>query len=180
MFDTCVSAVLSAIGASKNAKRAAAVHVLFNTLATLILLPLYYLVDWLFVLPFADAVADPAGIAVCHSVFNVLAVILLMPGAGILEKLACRFVPDSREKERAQLLDERLLNTPPVAVARCCDVAAEMADIAVTSAKQSFALLFDYDEKTAQSLRESEERVDMYEDQPVSYTHLTLPTICSV
>ena len=166
---TCVSAVLSAIGTSKNAKRAAAVHVLFNSLAALILLPLYYLVDWLFVLPFADVAANPAGIAVCHSVFNVLAVILLMPGAGILEKLACRFVPDSREKERAQLLDERLLHTPPVAVARCCDVAAEMAEIAVTSAKQAFSLLFTYDAKIAQALRENEERVDMYEDQLGTY-----------
>ena len=166
---TCVSAVISAIGASKNAKRTAAVHVLFNTLATLILLPLYYLADWLFALPFADWLADPVGIAACHTGFNILAVILLMPAAGVLEKLACRFVPDAKEKERTQLLDERLLATPPVAMERCRAVAITMAEMAVDSAKQALSLLCAYDAKTADAIRQAEEQVDRYEDQLGTY-----------
>ena len=166
---TCISAAISAIGASQNAKRTAAVHVLFNTLATLILLPLYYLADWLFALPFADRLADPVGIAACHTGFNLLAVILLMPAAGLLEKLACRFVPDTREKEKNQLLDERLLAAPPVAMERCRTVAVTMAEMAVDSARQALSLLCAYDAKTADAIRQAEEQVDRYEDRLGTY-----------
>ena len=166
---TCVSAAISAIGASQNAKRTAAVHVLFNTLATLILLPLYYLADWLFALPFADRLADPVGIAACHTGFNLLAVIVLIPAAGLLEKLACRFVPDTREKEKNQLLDERLLAAPPVAMERCRTVAVTMAEMAVDSARQALSLLCAYDAKTADAIRQAEEQVDRYEDRLGTY-----------
>ena len=166
---TCISAAISAIGASKNAKRTAAVHVLFNTLATLILLPLYYLADWLFALPFADRLADPVGIAACHTGFNLLAVIVLIPAAGLLEKLACRFVPDTREKEKNQLLDERLFAAPPVAMERCRTVAVTMAEMAVDSARQALSLLYSYEEKTADAIRRAEEQVDRYEDRLGTY-----------
>ena len=166
---TCVSAAISAIGASQNAKRTAAVHVLFNTLATLILLPLYYLADWLFALPFADRLADPVGIAACHTGFNLLAVIVLIPAAGLLEKLACRFVPDTREKEKNQLLDERLFAAPPVAMERCRTVAVTMAEMAVDSARQALSLLCAYDAKTADAIRQAEEQVDRYEDRLGTY-----------
>ncbi len=166
---TCVSAAISAIGASQNAKRTAAVHVLFNTLATLILLPLYYLADWLFALPFADRLADPVGIAACHTGFNLLAVIVLIPAAGLLEKLACRFVPDTREKQKNQLLDERLFAAPPVAMERCRTVAVTMAEMAVDSARQALSLLCAYDAKTADAIRQAEEQVDRYEDRLGTY-----------
>ena len=166
---TCVSAMISAIGASKNAKRAAVVHLSFNIIATLILLPLYYLADALFQFPFVSHAATPLGIAVVHTTFKILALALLMPASRLLEKLACRIVPDSKKDEGAQLLDERLLATPSVAIERCRTVAVTMAEEAVTSMKSSMAQLASFEAKGGEAIRASEERVDVYEDELGTY-----------
>ncbi|MCI8473614.1 MAG: Na/Pi cotransporter family protein [Clostridiales bacterium] len=166
---TCVSAMISSVGASKNAKRAAVIHLSFNVIATLILLPLYYLVSWLLQDPLGDKVASPVGVAIVHTVFKLIALLVLMPFTKQLEKLSCVIVPDSKKNEETQLLDERLLATPSVAIVRCREVAVSMAKTAVGSIKEAVVLLGNYNEKAAVHARELEDEVDVYEDKLSSY-----------
>lgn len=166
---TCVSAMISSVGASKNAKRAAVIHLSFNVIATLILLPLYYLVSWLLQDPLGDKVASPVGVAIVHTVFKLIALLVLMPFTKQLEKLSCVIVPDSKKNEETQLLDERLLATPSVAIVRCREVAISMAKTAVGSIKEAVVLLGNYNEKAAVHARELEDEVDVYEDKLSSY-----------
>lgn len=168
---TCVSAMISSIGASKNARRASIVHLSFNVIATLILLPIYYLL--LFVLPdsmtaIVNEAVDPLGIAVVHTGFKILALLILMPCSGLLEKLACTIVKENGKGE-VQLLDERLLTTPAVAVERAKEVAKEMAHLSVSSLKSALPLLDGFDEKKSLQIREEENKVDMYEDKLGTY-----------
>ena len=170
---TCVSTIISSIGATKNAKRASTVHVVFNVLATLILLPLYCLADYL-IERFAgfsvgSIVVDPLLIAVIHTAFNALAVLILMPFTKLLEKLACILVPDSKKEEHTQLLDKRLLATPSVAVERCREVAGIMAEISVKSLLKSLDLITNFTDKGADEVRDDENRVDHYEDELGTY-----------
>lgn len=166
---TCVSALISSIGASKNAKRAAVIHLSFNVIATLVLLPLYYLVSLLLHDPLGDKIASPVGIAIVHTTFKLVALLILTPFTKQLEKLSCVIVPDSRKNEETQLLDERLLATPSVAIVRCREVAVSMAETAVRSIKEATVLFENYNEKAAMHVRELEDEVDVYEDKLSSY-----------
>ncbi len=166
---TCVSAMISSVGASKNAKRAAVIHLSFNVIATLIILPLYYLISWFLQDPLGAQVASPVGIAIVHTVFKLIALALLMPFTKQLEKLSCLIVSESRKNEKMELLDERLFVTPSVAIARCKEVTVSMARLAVESIKESTALLGEYTEKAAMRVREKEDEVDIYEDKLGSY-----------
>ncbi len=165
---TCVTAVISSAGASKNAKRTAMVHLLFNIIATGVLLPIYCIVYALVKPAFLQGYASPLNIAIAHSVFNILAVTLLIPCSALLVNAACKLVKDSK-KDDTVLLDERLLATPSVAVARCRDVAGDMATLSVSSFKESLALLDKYDTALAQKIAEDEGKVDTYEDRLGSY-----------
>jgi len=165
---TCVSAMISSIGASKNARRASIIHLSFNIIATLIILPIYYIVATVFQPPIIHEAADPIGIAVVHTAFKIFALIILMPCSGLLEKLACKIIREDGKGE-VQLLDERLLATPAVAVERCKTVATTMAEVSVSSLKKSFALIENYNEKEDQVIRSEEDSVDMYEDKLGSY-----------
>ena len=170
---TCITAMLSSVGATKNARRAAAVHLIFNVLATCVELPLFYLVYWLFkssVGPIVESFATPAGIAIIHTCFKLLALAVFLPMTGVLEKLACKLIRDKSDKvEQVELLDTRLLATPTVAVMRCKSVATDMARLSVRSLQTSLKLLDEYDPKIAEQIREEENQVDMYEDKLGSY-----------
>lgn len=166
---TCVSALISAIGASKNARRAAVVHLLFNVIATLIILPVFYLVHFFVQFSFMDMAADSFIIAVLHTIFKLLALAVLMPASNLLVKLSEKLVPDAKEEGEMQLLDERLLVTPAVAIERCRVVAVNMAELAVSSLKDSFTMLSDPSRKLGESIRAAEDKVDMYEDKLGSY-----------
>lgn len=166
---TCVSAMISSVGASKNARRAAVIHLLFNVIATLILLPLYYLADNLFLSGFSEAIASPVGIAVVHTGFKILALSILMPCGRLLERLAYVFVPESGKRDQAELLDPRLLATPSVAVARSRDVAVAMAELSCSTLFSSIRQLSEYSVKSADALRAHEDMVDMYEDKLGAY-----------
>ncbi len=167
---TCVSAMISSVGASKNARRAAIIHLSFNVIATLILLPLWYLVDFFAGFAFVSGGANEVGIAIVHTVFKILALLLLMPASGLLEKLANVVVRDNKKKQdETQLLDERLLATPSVAIERCRTVTVSMAQISVHSLKSAIGLINSFDEKTMERIREEESRVDMYEDKLGTY-----------
>lgn len=110
---TCVTAMISSVGANKNAKRAAVVHLLFNIIGTCVWLSVFYLINAVVHFDFVGNSIDQLGIAVVHTTFNVLCTALLFPFSGLLEKLACRLVRDDKVPEQIQILDERLLSTLP-------------------------------------------------------------------
>ena len=161
---TCVTAMLSAVGANKNAKRAAMVHLSFNVIGTAVWLTVFCLAKWLLAPAFLDQSASLLGIAVAHSVFNVLCTLLMLPLSGMLEQLVCKIVPDDKKPEVVSELDERLLTTPPVALARCRKVASDMANCAVTAMKQGITALTAYTPELAAQVRRAEEQTDHYED----------------
>lgn len=166
---TCISAMISSIGASKNAKRAAVIHLSFNLISAVICLTVYYLLNMIIGFPFVNDTANPLGIAVVHTVFKIFALALLMPFTKQLEKLSYLIVRDSDEKEKVSLLDERLLSTPPVAVERCRNIAFDMAEISMQSLKNSMNLIFEYQQNTADNILKDEDTIDKYEDELGSY-----------
>ncbi len=166
---TCVTALLSSIGANRNAKRAAAVHLSFNVIGSIVWLMLFWIIKITVAPALLGEAATMAGIATCHSIFNILCTILLMPLSGLLEKLAMRLIPDPKTPETTVELDERLLTTPAVALAQCRQVAADMANCAVTALKNAITALKAYTPALADAVREGEERSDHYEDLLGSY-----------
>lgn len=166
---TCVSAMISSIGATKNAKRAALVHLYFNLIAAVILMALFYGLHALLQFSFVSTAANQVGIAVVHTVFKLLALLLLLPFTKGLERLACLTVKDGEKEEQIPLLDERLLATPTVAIERCRDVTGSMAALSCDVFVKSINMLGRYNEKEAQSILEDEGRVDSYEDMLGTY-----------
>ena len=161
---TCVTAMLSSIGANKNAKRAAMVHLSFNVIGTIVWLVAFCMVKWIMAPVFLNEAASLLGIAIAHSVFNVLCTILMLPLSGMLEMLVCKLVPDDKKEEVVSELDERLLTTPPVALAQCKEVAADMANCAVNALRDSIAALSAYTPELAVRVRKAEDKTDHYED----------------
>ena len=166
---TCVTAMISSVGANKNAKRAAVVHLLFNIIGTCVWLSGFYLINAVVHFDFVGNSIDQLGIAVVHTTFNVLCTALLFPFSGLLEKLACRLVRDDKVPEQIQILDERLLSTPPVAIGRCQEVAETMARISMDALRTGCRLIEHYDAKEAQAVRETEKEADQYEDMLGTY-----------
>lgn len=166
---TCVTAMLSSVGANKNAKRAAFVHLYFNIVGTLVLLTIFTLVRSIVDLPFIHEPASYLGIAVVHSTFNILCTMFLMPFARGLEKLAILTIKEEKTQEQYEMLDERLFSTPSIAVERSRDVTLAMAEISVSSLQQALGLLQNYDAKLALTIRQEEQSVDRYEDKLGSY-----------
>lgn len=163
---TCVTAMLSSVGANKNARRASLVHLLFNIIGSTVMLSVFSIINTTLSPVIFSQNADRLSIAVCHTVFNVAATAVLLPASGILEKLACRIIPDTKDKtdEHTVKLDERLLATAPLALERCKNVACEMAAVAAATLKKSITLLYKYDEKTADLVLKMEDQTDHYED----------------
>ena len=166
---TCVTALISSIGANKNAKRVAFVHLYFNIIGTVALLLLFYAINSFVHFAFVDLQANQFGIAITHSMFNLLCTALLLPFGAGLGKLATLTIKDAPTKEEATLLDERLLITPSVALERAEAVTADMADAAVSSIKTAMPLLNIYDAPTAKKVRKYEKDADVYEDAIGSY-----------
>lgn len=170
---TCVTALISSIGASKNARRAALVHLYFNIIGTTVFMILFYSINAVVSFDFFGDVAGPAGIAVIHTVFNVFATLILLPFARGLEKLAyitIREDEDEKEKkEMGSLLDERFLEQPAFAMERCRQVAAAMAELSQKALTEAISLITRYDEKKAKAVYRMEDEVDHYEDLLGSY-----------
>lgn len=161
---TCITAMLSGIGANKNAKRAALVHLSFNVIGTAVWLSVFCLVKWLLAPGFLNESASLMGIAVAHSLFNLLCTVLMLPLSNLLERLVCVLVPNGKQPEAASELDERLLATPPVALERCRKVAAQMADCSVNALEQGIAALTAYTPELARQVRTAEDQSDHFED----------------
>lgn len=166
---TCVTAMISSVGANKNAKRAAVVHLMFNIIGTTVWLAVFYGINHVVQFAFVGQSIDQLGIAIVHTAFNVLCTALLFPFSSLLEKLACHLVPDTKSPETIQILDERLLSTPSVALVRCQEIAETMARISMDALKTGCHLLKQYDPKSAQAVRETEQEADQYEDMLGTY-----------
>ena len=176
---TCVTAMLSAMGANKNGKRTAVAHLFFNVIGVTFWLGMYYLVGWILNLTgvydiFALAngtTINMWGIAATHTIFKILAIALMWPFTKLLEKLACTLVKgdDKKGDEFTSMLDERLLDTPEVAIERCRAVAVRMAELSIVPFNKAISLFNNYDAKVAQEIRDAEDKVDNYEDALGSY-----------
>jgi len=166
---TCVTAMLSSVGTTKNAKRAAIVHLLFNIIGTLVCLILFLLGKMLFAPAILTEGATHFGIAICHTIFNVACTALLLPSGNLLEKLVCKIVPDSKEMEVVSELDERLMATPPVALQRCRNLTGEMAYAAADTMRNAMTAILNYTPELGEKVREGESKTDHYEDILGSY-----------
>ena len=161
---TCVTAMLSSVGTNRNARRTALVHLSFNVIGTTVWLLVFQVVKSFVMLPILDSGIDQLGIAVVHSVFNIACTLLLLPATGLLEKLACRLIPDPENEEKLEELDERLMATPTLAVQRCRNVTETMAGIAANALRDALAELIDHDEERAARIMTAEANADHYED----------------
>ena len=167
---TCVTALISSIGAGKNGKRAALIHLYFNVIGVVVVLAGFYLLDWIFSFAFVGTAIDMWGVAIVHTVFKIISVALIAPFYRYLEKLARLTIKDTPdEQESENLLDERLFETPAFAVGRATEVTGAMAGIACGAFKNALALFDNYDAKEADSIRDLESKADTYEDTLGSY-----------
>ena len=169
---TCVTAMISSVGANKNGKRAALVHLYFNIIGVVIVLALFYLISWL-VTPIAEFVSgtyiDMWGVALVHTVFKIICVVIIGPFYRLLAKLATLTIKDGKESETESLLDDRLLETPAFAVGRAAEVTGIMAEIATSALRKSLTLFEKYDAKLADDIRDKESKADVLEDALGSY-----------
>lgn len=161
---TCVTAMISSVGANKNAKRAATVHLCFNIIGAVVWLSLFCLANSLFHFAFVNEMASQLSIAVIHTIFNVLCTALMLPASGLLERLAMRLIPDAKTAESKTELDERLMATPSVAVERCRVLTEAMATISSRALHDSISSLTNYQPAVAARIRENEASADHYED----------------
>lgn len=161
---TCVTAMISSVGTSKNAKRAALVHLGFNVLGTAVWLTVFSIIKQFFAPAILTQSAGLMGIAVFHSVFNILCTFLMFPLSGVLEKMVCKIIPDAKTPEKATELDERLLGSPALALNQCKLILDRMAVTAVEALKSSIGCVMNFDVGTAEKIRAAEDETDHYED----------------
>ena len=174
---TCVTAMISGIGATKNAKRAALVHLYFNIIGTILFMVVFYAVNAVYPFGFMEIAADQKGIATVHSVFNVAATICLLPFSNLLVKLACLTVKEEEDKPEEllgtstalNLLDARFLEIPSYAVEQSRNVAITMAELAEEAMNLSLELIGKYNKEKADRVSQLEKEVDRFEDELGTY-----------
>lgn len=173
---TCVTAIMSGVGATKNAKRAAMVHLLFNVIGTAIFMVVFYLLHAVIQFDFMDESVNKVGIACVHTGFNIVATLVLLPFSNILERLSLMIIkPDEEELARAEKgpefirLDERFLSTPSFALEQANSLVIKMAEITYDSLKEAIPMLFHFDKHIAENVEYKENLVDRYDDEISSY-----------
>ncbi len=166
---TCVTAIISSIGANKNAKRVAVVHLFFNIIGTVLFLTVFYTLNTIIHFKFLDDTVDSVKIAIVHTIFNLTTTLVLLPFSKLLEKIAYAVVKDTGVKEEINILDERLLNTPAIAIENCRNHTIKMAKISKEAIEMAIGLTENYDEKIANDILERENIVDIYEDKLGTY-----------
>ena len=164
---TCITAIISSIGVSKNAKRVAVIHVLFNLIGTAVCLVLFYVGHALFKFPWIETTIGPLGIAISHTIFNVLTTIFLLPFSNKIVLVARKII--RAEGHESSFLDERLFRTPPVAIQECRNKTDEMAKLAIGNVNSAMELIFNYDEDKAEKIDKIESQIDKFEDKLGSY-----------
>ena len=171
---TCVTALLSSVGASKNARRASLIHLYFNLIGTVLFMIVFYAINALVPFAFLAEPANAAGIAVIHTAFNLLATLVLLPFSSLLVKLACLTVRDDEKVEKIddfQLLDERFLAQPAFAVEQCRVVTGRMAQLTKEAIFDACSLVDggEYTDEKAERIAALEEKIDHYEDNLGTY-----------
>ena len=166
---TCITALMGAIGANRNARRTALVHLLFNVVGVTIFVVVFYglglFINW----KFLENPAAAWDIAVIHTCFNMAATVVLMPMNGLLVKLAYLFIPKEQEPQKVELLDDRLLATPAVAVQRAHEIAGEMAADAAKAMHLAIGLTKKFEEGIMEQVVDLEDKTDRYEDALNTY-----------
>lgn len=166
---TCITALMGAIGANRNARRTAVVHLLFNVVGVTIFVVVFYglglFIEW----PFLTRSIAAWDVAMIHTCFNVAATCVLMPMNQLLVKLAYLVIPREQTPQKQELLDERLLATPAVAVQRAHEIAAEMASDATKAMELAMGLTGNFDQTVMDQVLELEDRTDRYEDALGTY-----------
>ncbi|MBE6838670.1 MAG: Na/Pi cotransporter family protein [Ruminococcus sp.] len=167
---TCVTALISGIGANKNAKRVAVVHLYFNVIGTVLFLCGFYALDAIIEFTFLEDSVNAFNIAIIHTIFNVVTTLLLIPFTNLLEKLALATIRDDSDKEeKNKLLDERFLTTPGLALEHCRSVTVKMAEMSRDTIAMAIDNLNKYDESNAQQIIVNENIIDKYEDKLGTY-----------
>ena len=166
---TCITAIMGAIGANRNARRTAMVHLLFNVVGVLMFVVIFYglglFIDW----KFLGESVQAWDISVIHTGFNLVATAVLLPLNGLLVKLAYAIVPEVKEPEKTELLDERLLATPAVAVQRAHEIAGQMAEDAAKAMHLAMGLTKKFESGVMEQVVELEDKTDRYEDALNTY-----------
>lgn len=167
---TCVTAILSSVGVSTNAKRVAVIHISFNILGVVIFLPIFYGLNYLLHLGLVDRIINPVGIALAHTIFNVATTVALLPFGKYLEKIAHKAIKDkkgdeNKDNKTAVFIDERILLSPSFAVSECTHHAVAMADLAEDILFDSINMMQSYSATKAQDIFTAEEKLDNYEDK---------------
>ncbi len=166
---TCVTALISSVGTSRNAKRAAVVHLSFNVIGTIVWLSAFSIIKYTVAPAFFDAPATMSGIATAHSIFNIACTILLLPMSSLLERVAYIVVPEVKNPDEIVVLNEMLLATPAVALEQCRNQVVEMAEISISAMKDSLKCFENYTNAFAEAIRRSEKKSDKYEDMIGTY-----------
>jgi len=168
----CVPVLISAIGANVNGKRAAFVYLYFNLAGALILMIPFYVINAFVDFGFMEATATSMGIAVVNTVFKVVATIILAPFARLLEKLAIVTIKEKKgedDEEYENLLDERFLNYPPVALEQSGKTMEQMASAAFKNLSKSIELLTVFSQEKYGKIMSREDKVDRFEDRLGAY-----------
>lgn len=170
---TCATPLISSVGASKNAKRAAFIHFYFNVIGTIIFLVGVYIIQYTVGLPFWEKNFDTAGIANFHTIFNIVVTVILLPFTSLLEKLAVITIRDKKNDDdvftKEDLLDDRFLVTPNVAITQASEAVVQMGELADKNFKAVCDLFDLYDLKIVDKIKEREELLDRLEDRVGSY-----------
>jgi phosphate:Na+ symporter len=166
---TCVTAMISTVGANRNARRTALVHLYFNLVGVAIFALVFYGVGLIFPWPFMESTAEPMTIALIHTGFNVGATLVLLPLHKLLEKLAYMTIPAEPIHQAPVLLDERLLATPAVAIQRAQEITGRMASDALEAMKLAASLTREFSEEGLAQVKELEDQTDRYQDALGSY-----------
>ncbi len=168
---TCVTAMISSIGANKGARRTALVHLYFNIVGTVIFMLLFVIAKATMNPAILGETIDAAGIAVIHSLFNIGATLILLPFSKGLEKMAYLTVKDEPEDskdvrdEALRALDIRFLDQPGYAMTLCRAATIRMAELVKEAIQDSIGLLENYDEEKAAHIEELENKIDLFEDE---------------
>lgn len=173
---TCITALISSVGASKDARRAALLHLYYNIVKTSLFMVVFYSVDSVVNFAFMDEMISPLGVAVVHSLFNIAACIVLLPFSKLLVKLVYLTVPDKVKAEEVKpedrvlmTLDARFLDTPGLAIEQSKNVAVTMARYAQQSIEKALGLLQNYNAEDAAEVAKLESLVDRFEDELGTY-----------
>lgn len=174
---TCITPLMASIGANKNAKRTAMVHLYFNLIGTVFFLGVVYLIQYTVGFSFWDKAIDRGGIANFHTIFNVIVTICFIPFHKVLEKLARWTIRNtskedeaiSEEEERRNMLDERFLVSPSLAIQQATNTVLQMGEFAQNNFREVRVLVGKYDKKACDRIREYEDTIDVLEDRLNNY-----------